>query len=358
MSRKSRYSVSVVEKLLEQRRLIQEWLAKIERGAPEAMPPHVVEKVRNDYRARLQSVMAELAEHGDTVRQGVDEALQRQEELTRQQTALRDELAEARLRKQVGELDEGRFKEISARSKEALEEIGKNLAAAVRDIERYEEILDLIAQGEKKEEELEEEEEEEKGEAKEEAREEVRPAASAAEATAVAAATSTAAPPKAEASREEPTKPQMDVLDELAFLKAVTTDVKPKPAPESAGPAKAPAPAAVQAGSAAPSPPVAATPPPSPPSPPSPRKSVVFAPKPPASADRFPELDAAPGLITLDESSSTLRPATLKKEGEPRRQEDAREPQEGKALVCKECGTVNLPTEWYCEKCGAELSAL
>lgn len=29
-----------------------------------------------------------------------------------------------------------------------------------------------------------------------------------------------------------------------------------------------------------------------------------------------------------------------------------------KSLKCAECGTLNLPTEWYCEKCGAELSAL
>ncbi len=27
-----------------------------------------------------------------------------------------------------------------------------------------------------------------------------------------------------------------------------------------------------------------------------------------------------------------------------------------KTLKCTECGTMNLPTEWYCEKCGAELS--
>jgi hypothetical protein len=29
-----------------------------------------------------------------------------------------------------------------------------------------------------------------------------------------------------------------------------------------------------------------------------------------------------------------------------------------KSLKCKDCGTLNLPTEWYCEQCGAELSAL
>jgi uncharacterized OB-fold protein len=29
-----------------------------------------------------------------------------------------------------------------------------------------------------------------------------------------------------------------------------------------------------------------------------------------------------------------------------------------KTLLCSECGTANYPTEWYCERCGAELAAL
>jgi len=29
-----------------------------------------------------------------------------------------------------------------------------------------------------------------------------------------------------------------------------------------------------------------------------------------------------------------------------------------KTLKCRECGTMNDPTEWYCERCGAELSAM
>ena len=27
-----------------------------------------------------------------------------------------------------------------------------------------------------------------------------------------------------------------------------------------------------------------------------------------------------------------------------------------KTLKCKECGTLNNPSEWYCERCGAELT--
>jgi uncharacterized OB-fold protein len=29
-----------------------------------------------------------------------------------------------------------------------------------------------------------------------------------------------------------------------------------------------------------------------------------------------------------------------------------------KTLKCQECSTMNYPTEWYCERCGAELAAL
>jgi uncharacterized OB-fold protein len=29
-----------------------------------------------------------------------------------------------------------------------------------------------------------------------------------------------------------------------------------------------------------------------------------------------------------------------------------------KTLRCPDCGANNLPTEWYCEKCGGELAAL
>jgi hypothetical protein len=29
-----------------------------------------------------------------------------------------------------------------------------------------------------------------------------------------------------------------------------------------------------------------------------------------------------------------------------------------KSLKCQECGTMNYPTEWYCERCGGELAAM
>ena len=39
-------------------------------------------------------------------------------------------------------------------------------------------------------------------------------------------------------------------------------------------------------------------------------------------------------------------------------QPKAAPPGQAKTLQCAECGTLNRPTEWYCERCGAELAAL
>jgi hypothetical protein len=29
-----------------------------------------------------------------------------------------------------------------------------------------------------------------------------------------------------------------------------------------------------------------------------------------------------------------------------------------KTLKCRDCGSLNRPTDWYCERCGAELAAV
>jgi len=43
---------------------------------------------------------------------------------------------------------------------------------------------------------------------------------------------------------------------------------------------------------------------------------------------------------------SESNPIVLRPQGGPERH---------KTLKCQECGTMNYPTEWYCERCGAEL---
>ena len=123
-------------------------------------------------------------------------------------------------------------------------------------------------------------------------------------------------------------------LDELAFLKSVTGG--------EAAPPSAPAPPA------SPSPAQRARPsggfkaaevpaaPPHHPPPPAPAAGPAHAPAPASPPTPAPQPVAA-------------RPADPAKD---------RASQGQKTLKCGECGTLNRPTEWYCERCGAELAAL
>ena len=58
--------------------------------------------------------------------------------------------------------------------------------------------------------------------------------------------------------------------------------------------------------------------------------------------------DAKPGETPLAANVTGNNPITLK----------ATVNEQTKTLKCNECGGMNYPTEWYCERCGAELAAL
>jgi hypothetical protein len=102
-------------------------------------------------------------------------------------------------------------------------------------------------------------------------------------------------------------KPAM--IDELAFLKSVTEDEKRGIATPAPG-----GPATVGR-----------------------RSGAQFQPSEPGASRPAPTPAPAP----------TPTPAPANEDAEPVR-----------TLKCRECGTMNLPTEWYCESCGAELAAL
>jgi hypothetical protein len=270
--------------LLEQRRQYQEWLAKLDAEAAGAAPSHVAARVRDDYATRLDAVTAELKEHEEGVRQALAEVTERSEELTRDRQARSDELAEARLRRQVGEFDEVRYEEVAGRCKAVLGELAKDISAAERDLERYEEILALI-------------------QAPAPAVEKAPPARPA-----------PPSPPAAAPREPRVSQPVVRVSDELAFLRSVVAGGESR----------------VQAASPSPAPPPAP--------PPAPRVS--------SPGMQAPKLTPPPAAAPEDPAAKQRRPP----EGHRGADEHA------KTLKCPECGTLNSPTEWYCEKCGAELS--
>jgi hypothetical protein len=76
-------------------------------------------------------------------------------------------------------------------------------------------------------------------------------------------------------------------------------------------------------------------------------KSVADEPKPAAA----PRRQSNPGAGAAPQSSRAVEtaPAPAGKAGAPG---------VAKTLKCGECGTLNRPTEWYCERCGAELAGI
>ncbi|HXV86856.1 MAG TPA: hypothetical protein VD793_09165 [Gemmatimonadales bacterium] len=107
-------------------------------------------------------------------------------------------------------------------------------------------------------------------------------------------------PPRKDAPDKPPTR-QRDAFDELAFLRSVTED-------EQQGPKASRASGAMRA--------------------------VFNEPVVPTQSVPSPDMVEQPADTTPRQSKSV------------------------KSLKCQECGTLNLPTEWYCERCGAELAAL
>ena len=242
-------SAATIQRLLEERRQYEAWLARITATADSA-PEHVRTRVKADYEARLKAVTEELRAHADAARQLIAQRKEFLLELQKKEKAAAERLAETELRHEVGEYDEGQWGQVH---KDALAELGAvrdELLDVERDITRLEELDALVK---------------------------AKPVAGGSGGRAPAGP-----PPKGPDKRRTP-------VDELAFLRSVSEDDKSGPSPRRASGAQF--------------------------QPVEPENAVPVAPA-------NPDAEVA------------------------------------KTLKCRECGTMNLATEWYCEKCGGELAAM
>lgn len=338
--------LSEVGALMEQRRQFETWLAALDARRADT-PKHVFTRVHADYTARLDAVVARLGAHAGGLRAELTTLSTRLASLDEQQHRARDERAEAELRAHVGELSDAAWKELAATSDARIAALAAQHAAAEEDLRRTREML---ADAERPPTPV--------------AAAATIPAARTAAATATTAATVAPVGDTAEASLHVPdaaAKIAGDVkrtsapapapaapaasspngaFDELAFLQSVvdTSGAEQKAAPGKAAPF-APAP-----------PPAAASLPP---------RREPFAPRKPeprpedrivkqgesASPDIQPKHG---GTRSLSANISGNNPIVLKDKSV----------ESAKTLKCAECGAMNYPTEWYCERCGAELASL
>lgn len=346
--------VSAVGALMEQRRRYEAWLVALEARRAET-PKHVFTRVHADYTSRLEAVIERLATHTEGLRAELTRLTTRIATLDEQQHRARDERAEGELRAHVGELTENAWKETLAASDALLASIAAQHAAATEDLRRTRELLvdaerpptpvppTAAVTATRPE-----------GSAGAAAGNagtttpapDAAPGGAHVPAAEPAASTNSNSPPAGQPGR----KPGGASFDELAFLQSVV-DVAhsdhasgpPKPSPN-----VVPAPP-VAAAPAAPVPPPADAPPP--------RREPFVARKPePRPEDRIqkqgestaPLLQPNQGGNSLAANISGNNPIVLKDKPS----------ESAKTLKCAECGAMNYPTEWYCERCGAELASL
>jgi hypothetical protein len=339
-------AVATVGSLMEERRRYELWLAALNARRAET-PKHVFSRVHADYTARLEAVIGRLNGQVEGLRTELTALATRIATLEEQQHRARDERAEAELRAHVGETTSEEWAKAAAKADAAIAALVTQHAEAVEALARTREFLADA----------------DRPATPPEAAAPIAPVASRPSAsvpiqpprgtTNVPVQSGTAAPRmRPLPGRDEPSAPaatgrQGGTFDELAFLSSVVDEEESPPAP--APTAEAPLPAA-------PSPqPTAAS-----------RVEPVARPAPPPSRNPFVQR-AQDKIINNDGAAGpTIESKTLGSRSGLAANVSGNNPivlrdksnEAAKTLKCAECGAVNYPTEWYCERCGAELASL
>jgi hypothetical protein len=295
MAKETPETDATIESLLQQRAQYEQWLARLDAAGDKA-PPAVRAKVRSDYEGRLRGVIDQLRGHAATIAEELDRHKGTQAGLDQQRRHAEEELAEAEVRHAVGEFSEDEWRRISDENSERLGRLRGELGGVGQEIARLAEVQGLIGGAPKPSQ---------------------PPPAPAPPPVALAPEPEPEPEPEREPVRETPPPPPPAPTpapaaaraapkaapppgDELAFLKSVAPEEERKPAPAGGQSRRHSNPGA--AGSAA--------------------------------------------TRTSEAPSTTGQTAAAGKAGA------------AKTLKCGECGTLNRPTEWYCERCGAELAGI
>ena len=331
-------SMSEVPALLEERRRYEAWLATLE-SRRESTPQHVFDRVKADYSARLQRVDEQLALHRHSIQEERTSLNSRRSLLEAEEQLRRDERFELELRSHVGEFAGSEAESAFQAVDEALAQLASERQALDARIKELDMLLAIRPA--------------EPHRVAPPPRPAAPPAAPAMRVPAPAPAPAPA-PPPAQAPAPVPAAASSSngagdeeegklrtpggTFDELAFLSEVVgmpeadrARARVSAEPADHGPVVANGPAI---GSA----------------------PVI----PGVRTDAAAELSSenARGAIMQQVAPVTRPLAANIPSNTPIVLRTSSQNEQAKTLKCNECGSLNYPTEWYCERCGAELAAL
>ncbi|HUG28830.1 MAG TPA: hypothetical protein VMK53_11115 [Gemmatimonadales bacterium] len=305
MSEDATRNAGEIEELLASRQQISEWLHRLG-SAGSKVPEAVRERVQSDYESRLAGVVDELRSHSTAISDSLSGLRRELAEQERQQGAEEEALAEAQLRYSVGEFSETDWRKHEERSGTQLEKHGAEIHRLGGEIVRLEDVMAQIAG---------------------------------------APAVADEAEPLIVDSSDAEDGPEAYQLQTDPFITLDDAPVDPRTQ------------SVFDAASALPSDPDPAMEPvPAEPAVPeaprfTPRGGGGIPPRPRPSASHKAVDDELAFLKSVSQEAPRST-ATDTRVAPPQASVGS------KTLKCQDCGTLNRPTEWYCERCGAELSAV
>ena len=131
---------AAIAALLQERQRYEQWLAVLE-SRRATTPPNVYTRVRADYEARLNRVVADLGGRTAELRQVVDALASQVATLQSQETAKRDLQAEAELRAAVGEYTAEQWREVSQTSEADLARLSAERADAASELAQVQQLM-------------------------------------------------------------------------------------------------------------------------------------------------------------------------------------------------------------------------
>ena len=293
-------NMDALHDMLAERARYETWLVQLDQRRA-TTPPRVLERVRADYQSRLENVTVQLRGRAVELEATVSSLRSRLAALASEEEQRRDERAETELRASVGELSEASARDTMSACDAAIGSLVAQRDALGTELAKLQEVLGLVIP---------------------QALPGVAPVRHTEELVSVDSLA-----PSADHTASGPGQSPA-AAQELEFLRSLVSppDADPVSFSQNAAGSDESARDLLQ-----------------PPALTAPRRSVTpLSNSAPSLRDPFRNV-SGDGSLTPSNMPSFLKDMPS---------------EQVKTLKCQECGTMNYPTEWYCEKCGGELAAM
>ena len=141
--RRPQKSSEDVEKLLNERQAVTEWLERLALTGDDASD-EVRSKVREDYETRLAAASKGLQGYADELRSTLSKETKKRNDFLEREQRAEGRLTEAKLRHAVGEYEDSQWNEIHSEILGELVKVREGLKAAGKEIDRLEDVLRSI----------------------------------------------------------------------------------------------------------------------------------------------------------------------------------------------------------------------